>query len=139
MKETLETYIDSGKFFLQRHVGSARSNEISVKKGKWTLQSDSEDLPAPVVNFTGLYGSHVFHENGCTSTILEVQMLNIIQHRAGEDARKDFGVDVAENVLTSCNTIGKAMYMFLYICIYVYIYIYIYIYTFLLTFRYIFT
>ena len=105
----IEGYINSGKFFLQRHIGSARSNEISLKKGKWTLKSENDDLPAPVVIFTGLYGRHVFHENGCTSTVLEVQMLNIIQHHAGEDARKDFGDLSAENVLTSSDTMGELL------------------------------
>ena len=92
---------------LQRHIGSARSNEILLKKGKWTLKSDNVDLPAPVINFTGLYGSHVFHENGCTSTVLEVQMLNIIQHNAGSDAKECFGELAAENVLCSSDTIGE--------------------------------
>ena len=80
-----------------------------MKKGKWTLKSDNDELPAPVVNFSGLYGSHIFHENGCTSTVLEVQMLNVIQTHAGEDARKDFGDAHAEKVLTSSDTMGKTI------------------------------
>ena len=125
----LEGYINSGKFFLQRHIGSARSNEISLKKGKWTLKSDSDDLPAPVVIFTGLYGCHVFHENGCTSTVLEVQMLNIVQHHAGEDARKDFGESGAENVLTSSDTMGELLLLVLmhtHIKLYTYLHAWLY-------------
>ena len=48
VRDTIEHFINGGKFNLRREQGSARSNEITIKKGTWTLHTDNEG-PSPIV------------------------------------------------------------------------------------------
>ena len=91
IKDTFDHYIACGKYILQKELGIARSNEISIGKGTWTLQSIDSDFRSAVdvmnISFTGLYASHIFHENRSTSSVIEVQMFTVNQEFPGPDAR----------------------------------------------------
>jgi hypothetical protein len=90
LRETIEQ--QQHKIQLEKQVGSARSNELTIGKGTWTLfEGGSKGSSIMNVTFTGLNGSHIFHENRCTTTMLEVQMFTINQENPGLDAQKEFG------------------------------------------------
>lgn len=88
LREVIESIFKSNKLETTHEIGIARSNEIRIGQGTWTLRKNDTDEDLMNISFTGLYACHILHDTRCTSSLLEVQMFRVDQSSPSDPKQK---------------------------------------------------